>query len=129
MGQGVRRTCRLRSSGAGSVDWSKIGWGTTVDRSAYSRSGSGLAARNRPGRAGVAKSVTSAPDPVPDEGNLFVIRLWNRVGLYRMLAVLLLVGAVAGGVAVAADRPTQQPKAADAFDSSFLAPAADRKAN
>jgi len=43
-----------------------------------------------------------------------VIRLWNRVGLYRTLAVLLLVGAVAGGVAVAADRPTQQPKAADA---------------
>jgi hypothetical protein len=43
-----------------------------------------------------------------------VIRLWNRVGLYRALAVLLLVGAVAGGVAVAADRPTQQPKAANA---------------
>ena len=43
-----------------------------------------------------------------------MIRLWNRVGLYRALAVLLLVGAVAGGVAVAADRPTQQPTAADA---------------
>jgi hypothetical protein len=64
--------------------------------------------------AGVTKVVTPAPDPVPDEGNLFVIRLWNRVGLYRTLAVLLLVGAVAGGVAVAADRPTQQPKAAEA---------------
>jgi hypothetical protein len=43
-----------------------------------------------------------------------VIRLWNRVGLYRALAVLLLVGAVAGGVAVAADRPSQQPKPANA---------------
>jgi hypothetical protein len=43
-----------------------------------------------------------------------VIRLWNRVGLYRALAVLLLVGAVAGGVAVAADRPAQQPEAANA---------------
>jgi Transglycosylase SLT domain len=47
-----------------------------------------------------------------------VIRLWNRVGLYRALAVLLLLGAVAGGVAVAADRPTQQPKAADAAADS-----------
>jgi hypothetical protein len=47
-----------------------------------------------------------------------VIRLWNRVGLYRALAVLLLLGAVAGGVAVAADRPTQQPEAANAAADS-----------
>jgi hypothetical protein len=54
-----------------------------------------------------------------------VIRLWNRVGLYRALAVLLLVGAVAGGVAVAADRPTQRPKAANAAaDAGPLDPAA-----
>jgi hypothetical protein len=43
-----------------------------------------------------------------------VIRLWNRVGWYRALAVLLLAGAVAGGLAVAADRPTQQRTAASA---------------
>jgi hypothetical protein len=45
-----------------------------------------------------------------------VIRLWNRVGLYRTLAVLLLIGAVAGGIAVAADRPTQDPDAASAAE-------------
>ena len=73
----------------------------------------------------MAKPVTNAPDPVPDEGNPLVIRLWNRVGLYRALAVLLLLGAVAGGVAVAADRPTQQPKAANAAaDSAPLDPEA-----
>jgi heat shock protein HslJ len=54
-----------------------------------------------------------------------VIRLWNRVGLYRTLAVLLLVGAVAGGIAVAADRPTQQPDAANAAaDVEVVDPAA-----
>lgn len=46
---------------------------------------------------------------VPHEGNLFVIRLWNRGGLYRSLGVLVLVGGVAGGVAVAADGPAPQP--------------------
>jgi hypothetical protein len=46
---------------------------------------------------------------VPDEGNLFVIRLWNRAGLYRSLGALVLVGGLAGGVAVAADGPTRQP--------------------
>lgn len=46
-----------------------------------------------------------------------MIRLWNRVGLYRTLAVLLLIGAVAGGVAVAADRPADQPAAANAGDA------------
>jgi hypothetical protein len=55
-----------------------------------------------------------------------VIRLWNRVGLYRALAVLLLVGAVAGGVAVAADRPAQQPKAA--ADTAADAAPLDREA-
>jgi heat shock protein HslJ len=54
-----------------------------------------------------------------------VIRLWNRVGLYRTLAVLLLVGTVAGGIAVAADRPTQRPKAATAApDAGAIDPAA-----
>jgi hypothetical protein len=55
-----------------------------------------------------------------------VIRLWNRVGLYRALAVLLLVGAVAGGVAVAADRPAQQPKAT--ADTASDAAPLDREA-
>jgi hypothetical protein len=41
-----------------------------------------------------------------------VIRLWNRVGWYRVLAVVLLVGAVAGGVSAAADRSTQRPAVA-----------------
>jgi hypothetical protein len=50
-----------------------------------------------------------------------VIRLWNRIGWYRTLAVLLLMGAVGGGVAVAADRQSQQPAAA----SSDTAAAAD----
>jgi hypothetical protein len=39
-------------------------------------------------------------------------RLRNRVGWYRVLSVVLLVGAVAGGVAAAADSPTQRPAAA-----------------
>ena len=39
--------------------------------------------------------------------------LWNRVGLYRSLGALALVGALAGGVAVAADGPTQQPTTAN----------------
>ena len=55
-----------------------------------------------------------------------MIRLWNRVGLYRALAVLLLVGAVAGGVAVAADRPAQQPKVA--ADAAADAAPLDREA-
>jgi hypothetical protein len=42
-----------------------------------------------------------------------VTGLWNRVGLYRSLGVLALVGALAGGVAVAADGPTQQPATAN----------------
>ena len=52
-----------------------------------------------------------------------MIRLWNRVGLYRTLAVLLLVGAVAGGVAVAADTPTQHNEAS--ADIAGDAPAID----
>lgn len=53
------------------------------------------------------------PVLVPDEGNHRVIRLWNRVGLYRALAVLLLVGAVTGGVAIAkVDRHSPTPAAA-----------------
>jgi hypothetical protein len=50
---------------------------------------------------------------IPDEGNLFVTGLWNRVGIYRSLGALLLIGALAGGVAVAADGPTEQPAAAN----------------
>lgn len=38
-----------------------------------------------------------------------MIRLWNRVGWYRALAVVLLLGAVAGGAAVATDRQSQGP--------------------
>jgi hypothetical protein len=58
---------------------------------------------------------------VPDEGNLFVIRLWNRAGLYRSLGALVLVGGVAGGVAVAADGPVRQPASANnAADSRPL---------
>jgi len=52
-----------------------------------------------------------------------VIRLWNRVGWYRVVAVLLLLGAVGGGIAVAADRQTHQPAAA----SQNLLTAADRE--
>jgi hypothetical protein len=37
-----------------------------------------------------------------------VLRLWNRVGPFRALAVLLLIAAVATGASVAADRQTQQ---------------------
>jgi hypothetical protein len=50
---------------------------------------------------------------VPDEGNLFVIPLWNRAGLYRSLGALVLVGGIAGGVAVAADGPARQPASAN----------------
>jgi hypothetical protein len=58
---------------------------------------------------------------VPDEGNLFVIRLWNRAGLYRSLGALVLVGGIAGGVAVAADGPSREPaKASNAADSRPL---------
>jgi hypothetical protein len=39
-------------------------------------------------------------------------RLWNRIGWYRVLAVVLLVAAVAGGVVAAIDRPTQRPAVA-----------------
>ncbi len=47
--------------------------------------------------------------------------LWNRVGIYRSLAALLLVGALAGGAAVAADGPTEQPaKANNASNSEPL---------
>jgi heat shock protein HslJ len=41
-----------------------------------------------------------------------VIRHWNRVGPYRLLAVLLLVGAVAGGAVVALDDPDERPASA-----------------
>jgi hypothetical protein len=37
-----------------------------------------------------------------------VIRLWNRVSLFRALSVLVLLSAVATGAFVAADRQTQQ---------------------
>jgi len=37
-----------------------------------------------------------------------VIRLWHRVGVFRLLSVLLLVGGVAGGLLVASDRQTQR---------------------
>jgi hypothetical protein len=47
-----------------------------------------------------------------------VTRLWNRVGLYRSLAVLILVGGLAGGVAVAADGPTQQTPRPDAASNA-----------
>ena len=47
--------------------------------------------------------------------------LWNRVGIYRSLGALLLIGALAGGVAVAADGPTEQPaKANNASNSEPL---------
>jgi hypothetical protein len=42
--------------------------------------------------------------------------LWHGVGLSRTLAVLLLVGAVAGGVAVAADGPTERASATGTAD-------------
>ncbi|GAA0915765.1 transglycosylase SLT domain-containing protein [Virgisporangium aurantiacum] len=42
-----------------------------------------------------------------------MIRLWNRAGLYRSLGALVLVGGVAGGVAVAADGPARQPASAN----------------
>jgi hypothetical protein len=41
-----------------------------------------------------------------------VIRLWNRVGPFRVLALLLLVGAVGGGAAVATHRPVKRPTTA-----------------
>jgi len=41
-----------------------------------------------------------------------VIRLWNRVGPFRLLALLLLVGAVGGGAAVATHRPVKRPTTA-----------------
>ena len=44
--------------------------------------------------------------------------LWNRVGIYRSFAALLLVGALAGGAAVAADGPTDQPDTANAASNS-----------
>lgn len=44
--------------------------------------------------------------------------LLNRVGLYRSLGVLALVGALAGGVAVAADGPTRQPANANNASNS-----------
>jgi hypothetical protein len=47
-----------------------------------------------------------------------VTRLWNRVGLYRSLALLVLVGGLAGGVAVAADGPSQQTPPADAASNA-----------
>jgi len=50
-----------------------------------------------------------------------VTGLWNRVGIYRSLGALLLIGALAGGVAVAADGPTEQPaKANNASNSEPL---------
>lgn len=50
------------------------------------------------------------------KGHPSVIRFWHWVGLSRSIAVLLLVGAVAGGVAVAADGPTEPAAATDAAD-------------
>jgi hypothetical protein len=41
-----------------------------------------------------------------------VIRLWNRVGPFRALALLLLLGAVGGGALVATDRPVKRPTTA-----------------
>jgi len=38
-----------------------------------------------------------------------VIRLWNRVGPYRVVAVLLLVAAAVGGIVVAVDQQPQRP--------------------
>jgi hypothetical protein len=46
-----------------------------------------------------------------------VIRLWQSLGLYRTLAVLLLVGAVAGGLAVAADGPAEKAGAEPAAET------------
>jgi hypothetical protein len=53
-----------------------------------------------------------------------VIRLWHSLGLYRTLAALLLVGAVAGGLAVAADGPAEKAGAdnvAETLDPAALA--------
>jgi hypothetical protein len=55
---------------------------------------------------------------VPDEGNIFVTGLWNRVGIYRSLAALLLVGALAGGAAYAANGSTQDPDTANTASNS-----------
>jgi len=41
-----------------------------------------------------------------------VIRLWNRVGPFRVLALLLLLGALGGGALVATDRPVKRPTTA-----------------
>lgn len=45
--------------------------------------------------------------PVPYEGNNPVIRLWNRVGTFRALSVLVLLAGIVGG-AMVADRQTQR---------------------
>ena len=45
---------------------------------------------------------------VPDEGMSFVIRLWNRVGPFRLLSALLLAAAVVGGILVTTDRQSRQ---------------------
>jgi hypothetical protein len=39
-----------------------------------------------------------------------VIRLWNRVGVFRVLSVAVLLAGAAGGAALAANRQTQQPR-------------------
>jgi hypothetical protein len=57
------------------------------------------------------------------EGTLSVIRFWQWVGIHRALAVLLLVGAVAGGVAVAADGPAEPASATRTAADAPLSPA------
>jgi hypothetical protein len=58
-----------------------------------------------------------------------VIRFWHWVGLSRSVAVLLLVGAVAGGAAVAADGPTRPAAATDAADPGPVDAAAAARAD
>jgi hypothetical protein len=57
-----------------------------------------------------------------------VIRLWQSLGLYRTLAVLLLVGAVAGGLAVAADGPAETATADNAAETIDAAEVAGQDA-
>jgi len=51
-----------------------------------------------------------------------VIRLWNRVGIFRTLSVLLLAGGIAGGVLVGSDRQSQRSSESGpvAFDTQAL---------
>lgn len=61
--------------------------------------------------------------------NPSVSQLWHRVGLSRTLAVLLLVGAVAGGVAVAADGPIERVAATDTAEPAPVDTAASARAD